>query len=149
MDFKKFKTNLTSDEFKKRVQEQEEKMKGVPAGKYEVSVDKMELGVTKDQRPMFKIDCKILNGEYTDKHVFMNRVVYGTKNDAGMIASVLGFLETLGLDLDYEITDYDFVYEELNNFIIDSFEESKQFIYDIKYDPKAFNNISIIDDDDE
>ena len=69
----------------------------IPAGKYEARVESMEIKGTKadPNRPMLAVSFKILSGEYKNQRLFMNRVLYGTKNDKNMIASAMGFLEKL------------------------------------------------------
>lgn len=61
----------------------------IPAGKYEVKLESMEIKGTKadPNRPMLAVSFKILSGEYKNQRLFMNRVLYGTKNDKNMIAS--------------------------------------------------------------
>ena len=72
----------------------------------DVKIEKMELAATKDGRPMFKVQCRILDGEFKKWCLFMNRVIYGTKNDANMIASVLGWLDKLGSETIPEFKNY-------------------------------------------
>lgn len=49
--------------------------KEVPLGDYEVSIDKLELGVSKKGSPMLICWFKILNGEYKNSRLFMNQVM--------------------------------------------------------------------------
>ncbi len=50
--------------------------KEVPHGKYEVSIEKMELRATKEkQKPMVSIWMKICEGEYKGSLIFMNQVI--------------------------------------------------------------------------
>ena len=58
----------------------------IPAGKYEARVESMEIKGTKadPNRPMLAVSFKILSGEYKNQRLFMNRVLYGTKNDKNM-----------------------------------------------------------------
>lgn len=126
-----------------------------PAGNYVAKVEKMELGATKDGRPMFKVMLRVVEAgeeataevhEYL-KHfkskkpcLFMNRVIYGTKNDANMIASVLGWLDKLETETVPEFKNY----SQFANNVLDIFEEVADAIeLDVNYDPDSFNSIEI------
>lgn len=124
----------------------------VPAGNYDAVIESMELGETKDHRPMFKVQMRLKKGngnterEYLNKFknkkpcVFMNRVIYGTKNDANMIASVIGWLNSLGL---YEEPVVFVSYSDLEQVVLDAAEDAQDTVFGIQYDGKAFNSISI------
>lgn len=127
-----------------------------PAGNYVAKIEKMELGATKtDGRPMFKVMLRVIEAgeeatpevhEYL-KHfknkkpcLFMNRVIYGTKNDSNMIASVLGWLEKLETETKPEFKNY----SQFADNVLDIFEEVADAVeLDVTYDPDAFNSISI------
>lgn len=127
-----------------------------PAGNYVAKIEKMELGATKtDGRPMFKLMLRVIEAgeeathevhEYL-KHfknkkpcLFMNRVIYGTKNDSNMIASVLGWLEKLETETKPEFKNY----SQFADNVLDIFEEVADAVeLDVSYDPDAFNSISI------
>ena len=68
------------DGLKKDIQEAAENgggnFKEVPHGKYEVSVEKMELKATKEKKdPMVSIWMKICDGEFKGSLIFMNQVI--------------------------------------------------------------------------
>ena len=114
----------------------------IPKGKYEVSFKNIEVGMTKDERPMLKVDAVILEGEFKKSHLFMNRVLFGTKNDANMINSAVGWLKTLGTDKEISFESY----SKFANLVLDIMEAiDGKLEYLVEYDPKAFNNISIKD----
>ena len=70
----------------------------------------------------------------------MNRVLYGTKNDANMISSVIGWLEKLEAGIDLEFKNY----SQFADLVLDIFEEVADAVeLDVAYDPDAFNSISI------
>ena len=50
----------------------------IPAGKYEVKLESMEIKGTKadPNRPMLAVSFKILSGEFKNQRLFMNRVLY-------------------------------------------------------------------------
>mgnify|MGYP003300656451 CR=1 FL=1 len=146
MDFSKFDTLINQDELAKQLEEAknnpQQTDKEVPEGNYTVKIEKMELGATKDGRPMFKVQCRILEGEFKKWCLFMNRVIYGTKNDANMINSVIGWLEKLEPCVNVEFKNY----SQFADLVLDIFEEVADAVeLDVHYDPDAFNSISISD----
>ena len=127
-----------------------------PAGNYVVRVEKMELGATKEGgRPMFKVMCRVVEAgenataqvtEYLSHFknkkpcIFMNRVIYGTKNDANMIASVIGWLEKLEPSVPVEFKNY----SQFADLVLDIYEEVAEAVeLAVDYDSNAFNSISI------
>lgn len=146
MDFTKFDKEVNAQEMAKSIEEAKNNPqtsnKEVPAGTYIVKLEKMELGATKDGRPMFKVMCRIVEGEFKKWCLFLNRVIYGTKNDANMIASVLGWLETLGSDVEVEFKSY----SQLADTILDVYEVLTDSVeLEVAYDPDNFNSISVKD----
>jgi hypothetical protein len=144
MDFSKFDAAVNAQETLKAIEEAKSNKpqtdKEVPAGNYTVKIEKMELGATKDGRPMFKVQCRILDGEFKKWCIFMNRVIYGTKNDANMIASVLGWLDDLETETKPEFKNYSQFAEN----VLDIFEEVADSVeLDVAYDPDSFNSIGI------
>lgn len=144
MDFTKFDSMINEAELSKQLEEAKNNApqtnKEVPAGNYTVKVEKMEVGATKDGRPMFKVQCRILEGEFKKWCVFMNRVLYGTKNDASMISSVIGWLQKLEPSMTVEFKNY----SQFADLVLDIFEEVADAVeLDVAYDPEAFNSISI------
>jgi hypothetical protein len=143
MNFAKF-DNVINEEQLKQIDEAKKNNNSnnteLPKGDYTVKIEKMELGSTKDGRPMFKVMCRVIEGKYKKCCMFMNRVVYGTTNDANMIASVLGWLAKLETEVKPEFKNYSQFAEN----ILDIFEEVEGAIeLDVLYDSKAFNSITI------
>lgn len=145
MDFSKFDQAINTEELNKAIEEAknnpQQSNKEVPAGDYIVKIEKMEIGLTRaDKRPMFKVQCRILEGEFKKWCIFMNRVIYGTKNDANMIASVIGWLNKLECSEYVEFKNY----TQFSELVLDIFEEVADAVeLDVAYDPNAFNTISI------
>ena len=72
----------------------------------------------------------------------MNRVLYGTKNDANMIASSVGWLNSL--EPSEDVGDVEFVsFSQFNDLVLDIAEDISELEYDVEYDPNAFNSISV------
>ena len=114
----------------------------IEEGIYHGKVEKLEVGQTKDGRPMLKVQFRITEAPHKNSCLFMNRVLYGTKNDANMIASAVGWLLTL--EPSEEIGDVAFhSYSQFADLVLDIAEDVAELEYDVNYDPNAFNNISI------
>ena len=144
MDFSRFDATINEAELSKQLEEAKNNApqtdKQVPAGNYTVKIEKMEVGATKDGRPMFKVQCRILEGEFKKWCIFLNRVLYGTKNDATMISSVIGWLQKLEPSVDVEFKNY----SQFSELVLDIFEEVADAVeLDVEYDPEAFNSISV------
>ncbi len=140
VDFSKIDEAVDLKGLQQDVEDSKNNFSDVPKGTYIVSIEKMEIGETKDHRPMFKMQCKIKEGEYKNRNLFLNRVIYGTKNDGSMIQSVLTMLDKLQTQTIPEFTGY-------NNFVtnvLDIFQEVQGKVeLEIEYDADAFNSISI------
>lgn len=140
VDFSKIDEAVDLKGLQQDVEDSKNNFSDVPKGTYIVSIEKMEIGETKDHRPMFKMQCKIKEGEYKNRNLFLNRVIYGTKNDGSMIQSVLTMLDKLQTQTLPEFTGY-------NNFVtnvLDIFQEVQGKVeLEIDYDADAFNSISI------
>ena len=160
MDFTKFDSMINEAELSKQLEEAKKNApKGesleTPAGNYVTKIEKMEVGATSDGRPMFKVQMRVIEaGENATNEVteylshfknkkpclFMNRVLYGTKNDANMISSTIGWLEKLEAGIDLEFKSY----SQFAELVLDVFEEVADTVeLEVNYNPKAFNSISI------
>lgn len=154
--FDKFDNSLDMKKIEEQKKEAQENgnFEKVPAGKYIARIENMELGLTKkDSRPIFKLQMRLVEGcgdveeaflaKYKKKKpcVFMNKVIYGTKNDGAMISSVEGFLNKLGLESTFAFSGY----TNFANDILDAAEECQNFEFEIDYDEDEFNSISITD----
>ena len=114
----------------------------IPAGKYEVRVETLEVKGTKadPNRPMLAVSFKILSGEFKNQRLFMNRVLYGTKNDRNMIASAIGFLEKLDSGVPISFNGY----EPFRQLVLDVAEAiDGKLEYAVDYDDSRFNSITI------
>ena len=160
MDFTKFDATINEAELAKQLEEAKNNAPQgdgleTPAGNYVAKIEKMELGATKDGRPMFKVQMRVIEaGEGASDEVteylshfknkkpclFMNRVIYGTKNDANMIQSVIGWLQKLEPSMTVEFKTY----SQFADLVLDIFEEVADAVeLDVAYDAEAFNSISI------
>lgn len=123
----------------------------LPKGTYTVEFTTIEAGVTKDtgkgKRPMLKVAAKVIEGQYKNRLMFMNRVIQGTKNDGRMIASVEGWLAKLEAeDENGDLINPKFkTYPQFADLIMDIAEavDDMGLTYEVEYDSTAFNSISI------
>lgn len=148
MDFSKFDQQVDLEKLRRDAEEAAKNggdYPEVPKGTYVVKLEKLELGNTKDQRPMVKGQFRITEGEYEKQCLFYNRVIYGTKNDANMIAAAVGFLAKLEPSEDVGPVEFN-SYAQFSDLIMDIMEDVEGALeYEVEYDPTAFNNISITD----
>lgn len=147
MDFSKFDKEVDLDQLKK---DADEIVKNggtgdypeIEAGTYHGKFEKLEMAETKDGRPMMKAMFRITEDPHKKQCLFMNRVLYGTKNDANMIASAIGWLESL--EPSEDVGDIKFEsFSQLNDLIMDIAEDISELEYDVEYDPDSFNTISV------
>lgn len=140
VDFSKIDEAVDLQGLQKDVEDSKNNFSDVPKGTYIVSIEKMEIGETKDHRPMFKMQCKIKEGEFKNRNLFMNRVIYGTKNDGAMIQSVLTLLEKFATNTLPEFAGYNAFVDN----VLDIYEEIQGKVeLEIDYDADTFNSISI------
>ena len=145
MNFSDIDKAVNQHELQKSVAEARNNSGDIPKGTYMVGIDKMELKKTKDGRPMFFVQARVREGRYKKHCVFMNRVVYGTKNDGSMIQSVLTFLEKFQTTTVPEFVNY----SQFAECIADIYEEIQGKVEcEIQYDKDAFNSISITENSD-
>jgi hypothetical protein len=114
----------------------------IEAGTYHGKFEKLEVRETKDGRPMLSAMFRITEGERKKSCLFMNRVLYGTKNDANMIASAEGWLDSLEPSEDIGAVIFE-DYDQFADLVLDIAEDIAELEYDVEYDPDAFNSISI------
>ncbi|MDD3020922.1 MAG: DUF669 domain-containing protein [Alphaproteobacteria bacterium] len=146
IDFDKFDKTVNLEGLQKDIESASENggdFPEIPKGTYEVKPHAMEIKLTKKEpkRPMFAAQFKILSGEYKGQLLFMNRVIYGTKNDGSMIKSVLGFLKKM--EAPDVVIAFD-NYSQFSDLVLDVQEAVDGALeYAVDYDPDAFNSISI------
>ena len=107
-----------------------------------MKVETLEIKGTKadPNRPMLAVSFKILSGEYKNQRIFMNRVLYGTKNDKNMIASAMGFLDKLDSGVPVSFTSY----KQFAQLVLDIAEAiDGKLEYAVDYDDTRFNSVSI------
>lgn len=147
MDFSSFDKQIDLNQLKKDAEEIKKNggtgdFPEIPAGTYITKVEKLELGATKDGRPMLKAMFRIIEGDHKKQCLFFNRVLFGTKNDANMIAGAMTWLEEL--EPSEEVGPIVFNgYSDLAELIMDIAEDISDLEYEVDYDPDEFNSVSI------
>ena len=147
IDFDKINRSVDLEGLRKDVENASENGTGdfptIPAGKYEVALVSLEIkGTKKDNRPMLAASFKILSGEYKNQRLFMNRVIYGTKDDGRMIKSAVGWLNTLDSGVDVAFQDY----KQFADLVMDVAEAiDGNLEYAVEYDDSQFNSIKIVE----
>lgn len=98
--------------------------KKVPVGKYEVKVENMQLGTNKaEDKPMFKVQFKILNGEYENSCLFMNQIITKPFH----LKIVNDFLRSLkAFNSEIKFTDFK-NYQELINEVFGLIQDKVEF----------------------
>lgn len=146
-DFSKFDKQIDLDQIRKDAEEIKKNggtgdYPEIEEGEYRCKCEKLEIGTTKDGRPMLRAMFRILEGAHKKQCLFMNRVLFGTKNDANMIASAEGWLESL--EPSEDVGDVIFKgYDDFADLVMDIAEDISELEYDVNYDPDAFNSITI------
>ena len=147
IDFDKINKSVDLEGLRRDVENASENGTGdfptIPAGKYEVALVSLEIkGTKKDNRPMLAASFKILSGEYKNQRLFMNRVIYGTKDDGRMIKSAVGWLNTLESGVDVAFHDYK-QFAELVMDVAEAIDGNLE--YAVEYDDSQFNSIKIVE----
>ena len=146
-DFSKFDKQIDLAQLRKEAEEIKKnggtgEYPEIEPGTYRGRFEKLEIGTTKDGRPMLRAMFRITEGQHKKQCLFMNRVLFGTKNDANMIASAEGWLESL--EPSEDVGDVIFKgYSEFADLVMDIAEDISELEYDVNYDPDAFNSITI------
>lgn len=146
-DFSKFDKQIDLAQLRKEAEEIKKnggtgEYPEIEPGTYRGKFEKLEVGTTKDGRPMLRAMFRITEGRHKKQCLFMNRVLFGTKNDANMIASAEGWLESL--EPSEDVGDVIFKgYSEFADLVMDIAEDISELEYDVEYDPDAFNSITI------
>lgn len=115
--------------------------KEVPHGEYEVSINKLELTVSKSGNPMLACWMKIVAGEYSGSMIFMNQVV----NQGYQIHIANNFLKSLvkGMSINVKFESYT-QYAELILDIGEAIQDQREYLLEYG-ERKGFNTFAIKD----
>ena len=140
--FEKWNKNINGD-FMKELDAQEKgeggNFENLPAGVYEVRIEKMELKSSKKGDPMFTAQFKVLAGENKGKFIWMNQVII----QPFQIHIVNEFLRSLETEIDVVFKNYD----QYNDLILDVAEEVEknklEYALEVKVNDKGYNEYEI------
>lgn len=108
---------------------QSPEFKDVPAGAYEVKLEKGDLVKSSTNKPMCKMQFRIIGGDYDKQCLFYNKVLVGVNKDTGELSAMPlhfnnEFLKSLKVFDDADIVFNDFV--DYKNLILDVVEEANK-----------------------
>lgn len=116
----------------------------IPSGKYEVKIEKIELGETKNNVPMAKVQFRIIDGDYENSCLFYNQVLIGKDKATGKptafgIHNFNLFLNSLSLSEGINVVFKDF--DQYEDLLLDCAEDVEALTYDLQYTkPKDENS---------
>lgn len=124
MDMNEYNQQIKELEDNKPKEETKKEYKEPTDGDYECSLMGLELGTTKaGDKLMLKGTFRILDGEFKNQRLWINKVLTGTKHPAWAVKSAVDFLNTLGSaqvvefngDFDDLETQINIVYADVKN----------------------------------
>lgn len=146
IDYSLFEGRVDLNALQKEVAEAKD-FEDVPDGDYVVSIEKMEIKLTKAKdKLMFAAQFKIKEGEQKGRMIFFNRVILGNKSpkwtDGQAIKSVCTWVNHLIAEDDAPV---DFVnYPDFEEQILDVFQSVQDAVeLEITYEAKNFNPVTI------
>lgn len=120
----------------------------LPAGIYDVAIDKMEIKPTKaGDKLMLAVQSSILSGEYKKRKIFFNRTIRGNTSprwsDAQAINSVMQWLAHLQTGVNIEFINFD----QFAGVVTDVFQTMSANRIGITVDhvPGAFDPLKIVE----
>lgn len=114
----------------------------VPVGKYEVSIQKMELTESKKSGdPMASVWFKVLNGEFKNQYIFMNQML---TNEYG-IHRFNEFMRSLDTTIDVEWTGSFGAYADLIDAVKDAVDkEGLEYYIDYTQNDKGYSAFKVL-----
>lgn len=152
MSFKDFNMDMT--EYNKQIKELEDNKPKEEAkkewleptdGEYECALMGLELGTNKSgDKLMLKGSFKILDGEFKNARLWINKVLSGTKNDAVCIKMALEFLNNLGSE---QVAEYIGDFDDLEKQVEIIFADVKDctFVVNQQTNNNGFKNYYVND----
>lgn len=152
MNFKDFNIDMTDYnqqikelEVNKPKGETKKEWKEPTDGEYECTLMGLELGTNKaGDKLMLKGSFKILDGEFKNARLWINRPITGTKNDAFSLKITLDFLATFGSQ---QVPEYKGDFDDLQTQIEIIYADVKNCTFSVKQytNDKGFKNLYIED----
>lgn len=148
IDFSAFDGKIDLNALQKEVQEAPDNdFADVPDGEYIVSIEKMEIKLTKNNdKLMFAVQCKIKEGDQENRMIFFNRVISGNSSakwtDGQAIKSVCTWVNKLLAEDEEPISFIN--YQDFADQILDVFQSIQNEVeVAVDYKANAFNPITI------
>ena len=119
----------------------------VPNGTYDCALEKLELGESKNKKPMVKAMFRIVRGDHKKQCLFYNGVMAANNPEYNgfVIHNVLEFLRSLQVLDDSEI-DFDGNFRDFDNLLMDIAEESEGLTFEVeKSTDGEYSRIKITD----
>lgn len=109
MDMTDYNNQIKELEANKSKEETKKEYKDPVDGVYECALMGLELGTNKaGDKLMLKGSFKILDGEFKNQRLWINKILTGCNNSAWCVKSAIDFLNTLGSEQEVEFTgDFD------------------------------------------
>ena len=149
VDFSAFDNKVDLEALQKQIKEAKgTDFADVPSGTYIVSIEKMEIKLTKAKdKIIFAVQCKIKEGEQANRMIFFNRVISGNKtterwNDGEAIKSVCTWVNKLLGDDEEPVAFVN--YQDFADQILDVFQCIQGRIeVEVEYKSDNFHSITI------
>ena len=148
IDFSAFDGKIDLNALQKEVQEAPDNdFADVPDGEYIVSIEKMEIKLTKNNdKLMFAVQCKIKEGDQENRMIFFNRVISGNSSakwtDGQAIKSVCTWVNKLLAEDEAPVSFIN--YQDFADQILDVFQSIQNEVeVAVDYKANAFNPITI------
>lgn len=146
IDFSAFDNKVDLEGLQNEVKEaKENEFEDVPDGDYIVTIEKMEIKLTKKgDKLMFAAQFKIREGQYKGRMIFFNRTISGNTSekwtDAMAIKSIITWLDKLDTEIVPEFINY----ADFAECVLDIFQEVQNKIeLEVQYKGNAFNPVTI------
>ena len=152
IDFNKWNEQFGGEKAVKEVekaQEQAKEFAELPEGNYVCKLEKLELGESKQAKPMVKAQFRITEGNHHNQCIFYNGVMVANdpQYNGFMIHKVLEFLRSLQVLEDTDI-DFDGNFAHFNDLLLDIVEAAEEdglkFGVEIEKDGE-YNRITVTD----
>jgi len=142
MNFEKFDKEIDVEGLQKDIKDAASNTQGeykdVPHDSYEVSIEKLELTISKKGDPMVSCWMNILEGEFKKSKLFMNQVV--TQGFQIHIANE--FLRSLDSGVNVEFKTYT-QYKEVLMDMHEAIDNKKEYVVDYGENDKGYNTFKI------
>lgn len=104
IDLSKYDNQINRKELDEQLKRaQENSFEKLPEGEYEVELEKLEVGESKQAKKlMLTAQYRIQSGKHKNKCLFQNIVLFGTKDDGFMIHQAKKLIDDLGFDIEFE-----------------------------------------------